>query len=81
MVGTAVFGGWMANIDVSQASQGLAGGRSQRGQGLLGANEGWKQTREDAMSSTACRGWPPLSRDFSKVTEKYLESISFCAIN
>lgn len=56
MVGTAVFGGWMANIDVSQASQGLAGGRSQRGQGLLGANEGWKQTREDA-SSIAYRGW------------------------
>jgi len=56
LVGTAVFGGWMANIDVSQASQGLAGGRSQRGQGLLGANEGWKQTREDAVSSTAYRG-------------------------
>jgi len=47
----------MANIDVSQASQGLAGGRSQRGQGLLGANEGWKQTQEDAASSAACRGW------------------------
>lgn len=56
-MGTAVFGGWIANIDVSQASQGLAGGRSQRGQGLLGANEGWKQTREDAASSIACRGW------------------------
>jgi len=40
MVGTAVFGGWMANIDVSQASQGLAGGRS-----FSEAKGSWGQTR------------------------------------
>lgn len=86
MVGAAVFGGWMANIDVSQASQGLAGGRS-----FSEAKGSWGQTRggnklEDAAFTTPCAGVSPsLARETPVVRSSgnisVRRSIFFCAVH
>lgn len=77
MVGL-VFGGWIANIDVSQASQGLAGGRS-----FSEAKGSWGQTRGgnklERMQRLLSRCGPLFHE--TAVVEKYLGSILFCALH